>query len=109
MKKEGEKFDLKLVPNPDIAFSLGEMKKDNQLLVGFALETDEGVAAALAKKERKNFDMIVLNSLQDRGAGFGTDTNRVTIISRGNKEQKFELKSKRKVATDIVDAIFEII
>ena len=70
---------------------------------------DKGVLIFLAKKERKNFDMIVLNSLKDKGAGFGTDTNRITIISRNNKEQKFELKSKRKVATDIIDAIFDII
>ncbi len=84
------------------------MKKQNQLLVGFALETDEGLQAAHEKKERKNLDIIVLNSLKDAGAGFGGDNNKISIISRNNKAQKFELKTKKEVAVDIIEAIFKI-
>ncbi len=108
IKRSSEEVHIALVPNPDVAASLGAVKKIDQLLVGFALETGEGLTEALAKKKRKNFDMIVLNSLLDQGAGFGGDTNRITIISRDNKPQKFELKTKTKVAIDIVDAIFAI-
>ena len=108
IKRSDKKVHLDLVPNPDIAASLGALKKGNQLLVGFALETDEGIEAALEKKVRKNFDLIVLNSLSDKGAGFGLDTNRISIIGPDNKPHKFELKSKTEVAGDIVDAIFAI-
>ncbi len=108
IKRSTEELELRLVPNPDIAASLGAAKKENQLLLGFALETDEGMTAALAKKKKKNFDMIILNSLQDKGAGFGGDTNMITIVGKDNKSQKFELKSKTEVASDIIDAIFAI-
>jgi len=100
---------LALIPNPDIAAALGKMKKEDQLIVGFALETSNEEANALKKMEKKNFDLIVLNSLKDEGAGFGHDTNKVTIISRDGVKTSFELKSKEKVAKDIADAAFAIL
>ena len=108
IKRSSGEMTLKLTPNPDIAASLGSRKMDSQLLIGFALETDEGLAAALEKKTKKNLDMIVLNSLQDKGAGFGGDTNKITIVSKNNKAVKYELKTKKDVAVDILDAIFTI-
>lgn len=101
---------IKLVKNPDIAKTLGAEKRPGQLLVGFALETDSEQANAEEKLRRKNLDMIVLNSLRDAGAGFGTDTNKVTIISRsapGSPPEAVELplKPKSEVAADIVNAI----
>jgi len=108
IKRSKKEIKIDLVPNPDIAAKLGELKNKDQLLVGFALETDEGLEAAKSKKERKKLDMIVLNSLLDKGAGFGGDTNRVSIIGKGNKVTRFELKSKNEVARDILDGIFNI-
>ena len=105
VKRGKENLIIELQPNPDIAAALGAMKGDHQLLVGFALETDNEYANAWAKLNKKNLDFIVLNSLKDRGAGFQTDTNKITIIDRHNKTFKFELKSKRMVAKDIVDHI----
>jgi phosphopantothenoylcysteine decarboxylase/phosphopantothenate--cysteine ligase len=95
---------IELVKNPDIAATLGAAKKPGQQLVGFALETDHEFDNALEKLARKNLDMIVLNSMRDRGAGFGTDTNKVTIFTRESRKE-YPLKSKREVAADIVDAI----
>ena len=94
---------LRLVPNPDIAAALGAMKKPGQKLIGFALETDNERANAAAKLRRKNLDYIVLNSLREPLAGFGKDTNRVTIISAGGEEKSFPAKSKALVAADIID------
>ena len=108
IKRSSQGVQLELIPNPDIAASLGSSKKDKQILVGFALETDDGLAAALAKMKRKNLDMIILNTLQDEGACFGGETNRITIIGKDNKPLKFELKTKTEVAKDIIDAIFAI-
>lgn len=99
-------LSLTLIPNPDIAATLGKIKKENQVIVGFALETTNEMANAHDKMERKNFDFIVLNSLRDEGAGFGHDTNKVTIISKSGKSKAFGLKSKEMVATDIVDLTF---
>lgn len=96
---------LELVKNPDIAATLGKTKKNGQILAGFALETDNASANGKEKLERKNLDMIVVNSLKDAGAGFGTDTNKVTIITRNGEEKEYALKSKREVAADIVDEI----
>ena len=96
---------LDLVKNPDIAATLGADKKPGQLLVGFALETDNGPSNALSKMERKNLDMIVLNSLRDAGAGFGTDTNKITLFTRDGSSLDFPLKSKREVAADIWDSV----
>lgn len=107
IKREGhEPPTIELVANPDIAATLGAEKRPGQLLVGFALETDNGPANALGKMERKNLDMVVLNSLADKGAGFATDTNRVAIFRRGADEPlTFPLKSKTEVAADILNAI----
>ncbi|MEA1877453.1 MAG: bifunctional phosphopantothenoylcysteine decarboxylase/phosphopantothenate--cysteine ligase CoaBC [Bacteroidota bacterium] len=99
-------FSLNLIPNPDIAYDLGKQKRSGQFTIGFALETDDGIQAAIEKKANKNFDLIVLNSLQDHGAGFGGDTNRISIIGKDNKPQKFELKTKAEVAKDILMEIF---
>lgn len=98
--------DIHLVKNPDIAAGLGKAKRADQILVGFALETDDALANGARKLEAKGLDMIVVNSLADPGAGFGTDTNIVTIIDRLNDApRRFPLKSKRDVAADILDAI----
>lgn len=107
IKRSGnEHLSLSLVPNPDIAASLGKIKKPGQLSIGFALETNDEESNAVKKIEEKNFDYIVLNSLNDRGAGFGHDTNKVTILSRDGEKQSFLLKSKKEVAKDIIDTAF---
>jgi phosphopantothenoylcysteine decarboxylase/phosphopantothenate--cysteine ligase len=107
-KKGEEKWSLQLVKTPDIAFALGSAKRAEQWLVGFALETTDELNHAMAKLERKNLDLIVLNSLRDEGAGFGTDTNKITLIWRNNKTREFGLKPKLQVARDIADAIVEL-
>ena len=84
---------------------MGKLKKRDQLLIGFALETENEITNAKAKIKKKNLDLIVLNSLNDKGAGFKTDTNKITIIDKYNKTTKFELKSKAEVAKDIVQEI----
>ncbi|HLN73995.1 MAG TPA: bifunctional phosphopantothenoylcysteine decarboxylase/phosphopantothenate--cysteine ligase CoaBC [Prolixibacteraceae bacterium] len=105
IKREKDNLVIQLMPTNDIAGDLGKMKKDHQLLIGFALETKDELANAYSKLERKNLDMIVLNSLNDPGAGFSVDTNKITLIVKGNKPAVFELKSKVEVAKDIVAAI----
>ncbi len=100
-----ETLDIHLVQNPDILASLGKMKTGRQLLVGFALETDNELENAKSKLARKNLDMIVLNSLKDAGAGFGHDTNKVTIITADGTVTEGTLKSKADVAKDIVDKV----
>lgn len=105
IKKKSDALSIDLVENPDIAASLGKQKQAHQILVGFALETNDAVANAQAKLKKKNLDLIVLNSLEDPGAGFNHDTNRVTLIDKNNKLTKFELKSKVAVAEDILTAI----
>lgn len=104
-KKGGESMHIELVQNPDIAASLGQRKAPNQILIGFALETTDAEANALQKLHRKNFDCIVLNSMSDPGAGFNTDTNKVTLFFGNNKRADFKLKSKKEVADDILDAL----
>ncbi|MBD5232503.1 MAG: bifunctional phosphopantothenoylcysteine decarboxylase/phosphopantothenate--cysteine ligase CoaBC [Bacteroidales bacterium] len=94
---------LRLVPNPDIAAKLGTMKREGQKLIGFALETNNEHAHAIDKLRRKNLDFIVLNSLRNPKAGFGVDTNQVTIISADGEEHDFPAKDKNIVATDIID------
>lgn len=108
IKKSGEHLVLELEKNPDIAASLGQRKQPHQILVGFALETENERANALEKLKKKNFDFIVLNSLRQPGAGFHHDTNQVTLLFPGNKALDFELKSKAQVAEDIVHAIVEV-
>lgn len=106
IKREGvEQMQLTLVKNPDIAAELGARKKC-QTLVGFALETDDVMRNALSKMERKRLDWIVVNSLRDKGAGFMTDTNKVTIVGADGSSTDFPLKSKAAVASDIIDTVF---
>lgn len=107
-KRGKENWNIELKPTKDIAAALGKMKRANQILVGFALETANEVANAQNKLEKKNLDFIVLNSLNDAGAGFGTDTNKITIIQKNNKTVPFELKSKQEVAADIVKMMISI-
>ncbi len=109
IKKSSETLSLELVRTPDIAEALGKMKKSGQRLVGFALETTDGVQNAIEKMIRKNMDMIVLNNPRDAGSGFGHDTNKVSFLFPDNKELQFELKSKKAVASDIAEAIRQMI
>ncbi len=102
IKREGDALVLRLKPTHDIARALGERKRPDQILAGFALETQDETAHAREKLRRKNFDFIVLNSLNDAGAGFRCDTNKVTILTAGDS-RKYPLKSKTEVAADIVD------
>ena len=104
MKRKEGNLSLRLVPTKDIAAALGRMKTAGQRIVGFALETDEGTVSAKSKLAKKNLDFIVLNSLRDPGAGFGTDTNKVTLID-AHGETSLPLKSKRAVADDIINEL----
>ncbi|MBR3858649.1 MAG: bifunctional phosphopantothenoylcysteine decarboxylase/phosphopantothenate--cysteine ligase CoaBC [Bacteroidaceae bacterium] len=104
IKREKDDLVLRLKPTHDIAAELGRMKQPHQRLVGFALETDDEVAHAQGKLERKNLDFIVLNSLRDQGAGFRHDTNKITIISK-EEVKEYPLKTKTEVARDIVDEL----
>ncbi|MEP7269181.1 MAG: bifunctional phosphopantothenoylcysteine decarboxylase/phosphopantothenate--cysteine ligase CoaBC [Saprospiraceae bacterium] len=105
IKKSSEDLTIKLIKNPDIAYELGKKKTSQQIHIGFALESTTGEEYAREKLERKNFDLVILNSLTDKGAGFGGDTNKTTFFYRNNKSKKFELKSKTQVAQDIVLAL----
>jgi phosphopantothenoylcysteine decarboxylase / phosphopantothenate---cysteine ligase len=105
IKKKSDTLSLKMSKTIDIANALGETKTEGQFNVGFALETEREEEHAISKLVKKNFDMIVLNSLNDEGAGFKHDTNRITIIDKQNNIQKFELKSKKQVAKDILHEI----
>lgn len=106
IKREKDEIpQIVLKRNPDIAATLGAKKRPGQLLVGFALETDNEAVNAKSKIERKNLDFIVLNSLRDKDACFGTDTNKVTIIAADGAEKPFALKPKSEVARDIVDEV----
>ncbi len=107
IKRKGDNLKLELQPTQDIAAALGAVKKKKQMLVGFALETDNEQKNAKDKLERKNFDFIVLNSLQDKGAGFRVDTNKVTIIDRHNGLTAYDTKTKREVAEDIVEHLVQ--
>ncbi len=106
-KGQGKMSEIELERTLDIAKSIGDTKSDQQILVGFALETKNELANAKSKLERKNFDLIVLNSLNDKGAGFKHDTNKVTIIRKDNKSTAYELKSKSDVAKDIIQEIID--
>ena len=108
IKKSEDKLTIELIKTKDILKDLGEKKKKNQVLVGFALETNNGKKNALEKLNSKKADMIVLNSLEDKGAGFGHDTNKITIFDKKGKAYKFDMKSKQEVAKDIVDTIIQL-
>jgi len=105
IKKSLGTKSIELEPTKDTLAALGKVKSKKQLLVGFALETNNEIENAKFKIKNKNLDLIVLNSLNDKGAGFKTETNKITLIDKHNKISKFELKSKQQVAKDIVDSI----
>ena len=107
IKKGDGNMMLELTKTHDIALELGKMKKNGQLIVGFALETENEEANAAKKLKSKNFDLIVLNSLNNAGAGFGHDTNKISILDKKNGIREFNLKSKKEVANDIVKVIIE--
>lgn len=107
IKSKTESLSIELSPTIDIAAHLGSIKQ-NQCLVGFALETQDALKHAKSKLEKKNLDLIVLNSLEDQGVAFGADTNKITIIDRSQNQHEYELKSKELVAQDIIDFIRQI-
>jgi phosphopantothenoylcysteine decarboxylase / phosphopantothenate---cysteine ligase len=105
IKKSEDIFTIKMVKNIDIAFEFGKIKKPNQLSIGFALETNDELKHAQDKLKRKNFDMVILNSMNDDQATFGYDTNKISIISKEWGKRDFPLKSKNEVARDIVNEV----
>lgn len=105
LKRGNDDLTIQLKPTKDIAGELGRLKTNEQILVGFALETNDELDNAYSKLKRKNLDFIVLNSMNDQGAGFGVDTNKITMIDKDNNQTFFELKSKTEVAEDIVARI----
>lgn len=109
IKKDGKGngLSIKLVENPDILFGLGKDKTKNQLLVGFALETNNAIENAIKKLHKKNCDLIVLNSPSKKGSGFGYDTNEVILIDKKEKQRKLGLKSKKEIAREILDYVIE--
>ena len=108
IKKNEEKITIELAKTKDILKSLGEKKKPGQVLVGFALETNNEKVNAIDKLKNKKADMIVLNSLRDAGAGFGYDTNKITIFDKGGQEFDFATKTKEEAAKDIIDTIIRL-
>ena len=107
IKKSGDNLFIELNKTKDILSEMGKRKSPGQVLIGFALETDNGLENAQLKKRNKNLDMVVLNSLADEGAGFETDTNKITIIDSKDRITNFEIKSKKDVAKDIVSKIIQ--
>jgi len=107
LKKKTDKLTIDLVKTKDIAAALGKVKQQGQFTVGFALETENEMENAANKLQNKNFDLIVLNSLNDKGAGFGTNTNKITIIDKALQAKQYALKDKQQVAVDIVEAILD--
>lgn len=108
LKKQDEALSLTLIPTQDILAALGSHKKKDQILVGFALETQDAIQNAQKKLQRKNLDFIVVNTLEDPGAGFGGDTNKITIMDSTGQITGYELKTKKDVAIDIVQKISEL-
>lgn len=109
IKKESSEFTIELVKTTDILSTIGLSKRTNQILVGFALETNDEEVNAIKKLNKKNLDFIVLNSLQDKGAGFKGDSNKVTFIDRDLKKEVFKLKPKKEVAVDICQRIIGLV
>lgn len=107
IKKKEAVFALEMTKTVDIAATLGKEKRPDQITVGFALETNDELPNAIAKLRAKNFDLIVLNSLRDPGAGFGHDTNKITVIDKDERIYEFDLKSKDKVAEDLLNLVQE--
>ena len=108
IKKKDEEFTIQLKKTTDILKHLGTLKNDKQVLIGFALENKDEKTYALKKLQEKNADAIVLNSLNDEGAGFAHDTNKITIFEKNGQETNYDLKSKKEVAKDIVEKIIEL-
>jgi phosphopantothenoylcysteine decarboxylase/phosphopantothenate--cysteine ligase len=109
LKKKEDEFSIEMVKTKDIALELGKRKKPGQVLVGFALETNDEIQNAKEKLKKKNLDLIVLNSLNDPGAGFQYDTNKVTLLDKSGNMTILELKSKAEVAVDIYNFVSKII
>lgn len=109
IKREKENYNLELTPTKDIAASLGALKREGTILIGFALETSNELSNAHKKLKNKNLDAIVLNSLNDKGAGFGSDTNKVSIINKNGEVSEYPLKDKTEVAKDIVDLVEKLL
>jgi phosphopantothenoylcysteine decarboxylase/phosphopantothenate--cysteine ligase len=105
IKKENQPESIRLKPTKDILAQLGKIKTSKQFLVGFALETENALENALKKLKNKNLDLIVLNTLKDEGAGFGLDTNKITILSKTGSQKEFPVKNKKAVARDILEEI----
>ena len=108
IKKNDGELVIELKKTKDILKSLGERKSGKQVLVGFALETDNEREYAMGKLKNKNADMVVMNSLKDEGAGFGTDTNKITIFDKSGQEFNYELMSKKDAAKNIVDTLIQL-
>jgi phosphopantothenoylcysteine decarboxylase/phosphopantothenate--cysteine ligase len=109
IKKDETAFTIKMVKNIDIAYEFGKIKTADQVSVGFALETNDEMAHAKTKLEKKNFDMVILNSMNDVNATFGYDTNKITTIKKDLSKKEFSLKQKTEVAKDIVKEITSIL
>jgi len=109
IKKTESEFSLELKKTQDILATLGTLKKSSQILVGFALETDNEEDNAIGKLRKKNLDFIVLNSLNDKGAGFKSDTNKITIFNKAFERIDFPVKSKAEVAKDICTEILKLV
>jgi phosphopantothenoylcysteine decarboxylase/phosphopantothenate--cysteine ligase len=103
LKRGAGKLVIELVENPDIAAGLGQSKEQHQVLIGFAMETEDGVARAKDKLKRKNCDLVVLNNLREEGAGFGVDTNIVTLIDDQGGEERLPKMSKHQVADHLLN------
>jgi len=108
IKKANGELVIELKKTKDILKGLGEKKSSKQVLVGFALETNNEREYALEKLKNKKADMVVMNSLSDKGAGFGTDTNKITIFDKSGKEFNYDLMSKKEAAKNIVDTIIQL-
>jgi phosphopantothenoylcysteine decarboxylase / phosphopantothenate---cysteine ligase len=109
IKKDDSSFTIQMVKNVDIAYEFGKVKKEEQLSIGFALETNDELLNAQAKLEKKNFDMVILNSMNDSNATFGYDTNKITTIRKDQAPKAFSLKQKSEVASDIVGEIVALV
>ena len=109
IKKDEDSFTIKMVKNVDIAYEFGKIKSTDQVSVGFALETNDELAHAKSKLQKKNFDMVILNSMNDADATFGYDTNKITIINKDLSKKEFSLKQKSEVAKDIVKEITSVL
>lgn len=107
IKKSDDELSIRMVKNPDVLFTAGQNKSDEQWLVGFALETQNAIVNAKGKLQKKNLDLIVVNTLEDEGAGFGHDTNKITLLDKNNNSINFELTTKKEAAANILSYVTE--